>query len=70
MSLMYAKHPFLRVALSVAVPLVALGVPARLMDKRLETSPWILLGAIFVAMHVTLLFLLVQFKKTFTSLHK
>lgn len=34
---------------SIAVPLVALALIGRFLDKKLETSPWLLLAGIFLA---------------------
>ena len=58
-----AKRELLRIACAVAAPLLALGIPARIADKHYETSPWLLVAAIFVAMHITLGILIWRFKK-------
>lgn len=54
---------FLKIAVAVIAPLLVLGIPARFADKHFGTSLWILLGAMFVAMHLTLAVLLWKFKK-------
>ena len=55
-------------ALAVVVPLVALAIPARIADVRYETSPWLLVAAIFVAMHVTLAILIWRFRTILSTL--
>ena len=63
-----AKKELLRIALAVSVPLLALGLPARMADKHYDTSPWLLVAAIFVAMHITLGILIWRFRKLFHKL--
>lgn len=55
------------IALYTAIPAVIFGVLGRLGDRRFGTSPWLLLGAMFVALHITLFFLLFRFKKLFKN---
>jgi len=62
------KRMFFQITASIVVPIFALGIPAHLLDKKLGTSPWILLGAILVAMHITLVILLFKFKKMFAAI--
>lgn len=57
------KRELGRVAFSVVLPLLVLGIPARIADKHYGTSPWLLVAAIFVAMHITLVILIWRFKK-------
>jgi len=38
---------------SIAIPLVLFTLGGRLLDKKLETSPWLLLSGLFISIIVT-----------------
>ena len=48
-------------------PLALFGIPARILDVRYGTSPWLLLAAIFLALHITLAILIWKFRRVFAT---
>ncbi|MEK7518929.1 MAG: AtpZ/AtpI family protein [Patescibacteria group bacterium] len=47
----------------IAIPIVMLGLGGRLLDKRLETSPWLFLAGVLVSIILTSFGLVWKFKK-------
>jgi len=50
------------------VPLVATLIPARLLDRHLGTSPWIMVVGFFISFHLTLVILLFMLRGLFAEL--
>jgi len=57
------KKVLWKVALATCVPMLALGAPSYMLDRALGTTPWILFGALFVSLQLTLVLVLVLVKK-------
>lgn len=62
-SVLLKRKIFREFAPVIAAPAVLFGVAGRLLDKRFGTSPWILVGMLFVALHVTLFIFIIRFRK-------
>lgn len=54
----------------IVVPLVALGVSGRFLDKRLGTSPWFLLGGFILSIAISMTLLVVRLKKIIGKITK
>ncbi len=51
------------VGYSIIVPLVLLGLGGRLLDKKLETSPWFFIGGILFSLVITSISIYKKVKK-------
>ena len=47
----------------IAIPILALGLGGRLLDKRLDTSPWLFLAGVLISIVLTSFGLVWKFKK-------
>jgi len=65
---LFNRKILLEVVVAAGVPAASFGVAGSLLDKKFGTSPWILLVAVLVALHVTLILVLVRMRKFFSLL--
>lgn len=62
------KRVLVEIAGTVGIPAAVLGIAGRLLDKKFGTSPWILLAALFIALHLTLAIFIYRFRSLLASL--
>lgn len=51
----------------IAIPIVALGIGGRLLDKHFDTSPWLFLAGVILSITLTSIGLVWKFKKLIKS---
>lgn len=53
---------------TIVIPLVALALLGRLLDKQFDTSPWLLIIGVILSMIVSSVALVMKFKKIITQI--
>ena len=54
----------------IAIPIVVLGLGGRMLDKHLDTSPWLFLTGVLVSIILTSVGLVWKFKKMLRAIEK
>ncbi len=62
MPALLTRKTIIYITLAILLPLLVLGIAGRVLDKHFNTSPWILLIAIFLALHATLILVILKVK--------
>ncbi|KKW35157.1 MAG: hypothetical protein UY81_C0051G0008 [Candidatus Giovannonibacteria bacterium GW2011_GWA2_53_7] len=55
---------------TIAVPLVVLGIGGRMLDRRLDTAPWLFLTGLVVSIILSTTFLIIKASRILSSLDR
>lgn len=55
---------------TIAVPIVILALVGRLLDKRFDTSPWMLIGGILLSIAISSVALVMKFTKILAQINE